>query len=187
MFHLIYMARLHYMHGITITNYHFNFLLTSITYTKWVKSKSKPYIIFTATANERNKQEVNNSPFFKMLLLTISLQLHNRCASQVKPECTLGDHRVHILPPTAICPIVLDRQRSITKEYKRSGLQRSESQTPADCNNSVRRGSLKGKITPYTAYMKLVIFVHLLSRCQSLKGSIILRSTRFGHYLPLTV
>ncbi|PSN42095.1 Diacylglycerol kinase 1 [Blattella germanica] len=66
------------------------------------------------------------------------ITLHNRCASQVKPECALGDHRMHILPPTAICPIVLDRQRSITKEYKRSGLHRSESQTPADCNNLVR-------------------------------------------------
>jgi diacylglycerol kinase (ATP) len=76
--------------------------------------------------------------FFAILLSSVLFQLHNRCASQVKPECTLGDHRLHILPPTAICPIVLDRQRSITKEYKRSGIQRSESQTPADCNNSVR-------------------------------------------------
>lgn len=43
-------------------------------------------------------------------------QLHNRCASSVSPECDLGENRVHILPPTSICPIVLDRQRSVSKE-----------------------------------------------------------------------
>lgn len=53
------------------------------------------------------------------------LQLHNRCASQFKRECNLGDQRVHVLPPTAICPIILDRQRSITKEKR--DLHRSES------------------------------------------------------------
>ncbi|PNF20388.1 Diacylglycerol kinase beta [Cryptotermes secundus] len=95
------------------------------------------------------------------------ITLHNRCASQVKPECMLGDHRIHILPPTAICPIVLDRQRSFTKEYKRSGLQRSESQTPADCNNS---GSLLStqeqqcpmsfQITPPPGTKPLVVFIN---------------------------
>ncbi|XP_076069534.1 diacyl glycerol kinase 1 [Oratosquilla oratoria] len=54
------------------------------------------------------------------------LRLHNRCAPHVKPDCNLGDHRLHILPPTSICPIVLDRQRSISKE-KKGGLDRSES------------------------------------------------------------
>ena len=44
------------------------------------------------------------------------LTLHNRCSSQVSPECNLGVNRVHILPPISICPTVLDRQHSVAKE-----------------------------------------------------------------------
>ena len=43
-------------------------------------------------------------------------QLHNRCASHVNPDCNLGVNRVHILPPVSICPSVLDRQHSVSKE-----------------------------------------------------------------------
>lgn len=40
------------------------------------------------------------------------MTLHNRCANNVKIECTLGKFGNFILPPTSICPAVLDRQRS---------------------------------------------------------------------------
>ncbi|XP_016929465.2 diacylglycerol kinase 1 isoform X4 [Drosophila suzukii] len=46
--------------------------------------------------------------------------LHNRCASSVKKECTLGEYSELIVPPTAICPAVLDRQRSVNQANKKS-------------------------------------------------------------------
>lgn len=40
------------------------------------------------------------------------MTLHNRCASNFKIECNLGKFANFVLPPTSICPAVLDRQRS---------------------------------------------------------------------------
>ncbi|XP_055708548.1 diacylglycerol kinase 1 isoform X2 [Phlebotomus papatasi] len=41
------------------------------------------------------------------------MTIHNRCAPSVKAECNLGEFANLIIPPTAICPAVLDRQRSV--------------------------------------------------------------------------
>lgn len=39
--------------------------------------------------------------------LTVSFQVHNKCATNVVPECNLGQHRDHILPPVSISPATL--------------------------------------------------------------------------------
>ena len=80
---------------------------------------------------------------FLTILCRWRLQLHNRCASQVKPECTLGEHRVHILPPTSICPTVLDRQVSTCRDRK--SLTRSESHLPT---SDVTQLPLKSSVKP---------------------------------------
>ncbi|XP_015024297.2 diacylglycerol kinase 1 isoform X2 [Drosophila virilis] len=51
------------------------------------------------------------------------MMLHNRCASSVKKECTLGEYAELIVPPTAICPAVLDRQRSVNQAHKATHFQ----------------------------------------------------------------
>ncbi|XP_061400276.1 diacylglycerol kinase 1-like, partial [Musca vetustissima] len=51
------------------------------------------------------------------------MMLHNRCASSVKKECTLGEYAELIIPPTSICPAVLDRQRSVNQANKATHFQ----------------------------------------------------------------
>ncbi|XP_038217836.1 diacylglycerol kinase 1 [Zerene cesonia] len=41
------------------------------------------------------------------------ITLHNRCVGSAGGACSLGRHAAHIVPPPAIRPLVLDRQRSL--------------------------------------------------------------------------
>lgn len=76
------------------------------------------------------------------------MKLHNRCASQVSPDCSLGPHKVHVLPPTAICPTVLDRQRSVCREKAR------------DRADSTEMGPGSFQISPMRGSQPLLVFVN---------------------------
>ncbi|KAK2144971.1 hypothetical protein LSH36_714g00005, partial [Paralvinella palmiformis] len=85
------------------------------------------------------------------------ITLHNKCASQMKPECDFGQFYEHILPPTAICPAVLERQRN-------SG-NRKESRSSCSLENLVDDAQQTGQsssfqITPAPNTIPLLIFVN---------------------------
>ena len=82
-------------------------------------------------------------------------QLHNRCASQVSPDCRLGPYRTHVLPPTSICPTVLDRQRSMVREKCRDKVIR----TTNSCVD-IGPGSPGFQISPEPDCHPLLVFVN---------------------------
>ena len=86
--------------------------------------------------------------------------LHNKCASQMKPECDFGEYREHILPPTAICPKVLDRKRNDGKDAK---MQRQNSGVSVECLDAVPSAPLQTssfQITPMPDTKPLLIFIN---------------------------
>ncbi|XP_052092991.1 diacylglycerol kinase beta-like [Mytilus californianus] len=78
--------------------------------------------------------------------------LHNKCAPLVKPECDLGEFREHTLPPTCVCPAVLERQRNSEVKGNKKGLQRTDSTT--------FEGPGSFQITPLPGTHPLLIFLN---------------------------
>ena len=76
--------------------------------------------------------------------------LHNRCASHVNPECSLGVNRVHVLPPIAICPTVLDRQHSVAKEKHSQRSKKQEEPQVVSVSMQLSRCDSRGRppLTP---------------------------------------
>ncbi|KAK6181020.1 hypothetical protein SNE40_008967 [Patella caerulea] len=79
--------------------------------------------------------------------------LHNKCASQVKPECDLGPFRDHTLPPITICPAVLDRPRS----DKNKSLTRVDS---ANLDGPIQQGQSSFQVTPFEGTHPLLVLIN---------------------------
>uniref|UniRef100_A0A8C9TC48 Diacylglycerol kinase n=1 Tax=Scleropages formosus TaxID=113540 RepID=A0A8C9TC48_SCLFO len=90
------------------------------------------------------------------------LTLHNKCVSNVRPECDGGALRDHILLPSYICPVVLVRSSDRQSVVKRSDGESPPSTSPEDSSLSFKfTGDGQGlQITPLPGTHPLLVLVN---------------------------
>uniref|UniRef100_A0A8C2EMU8 Diacylglycerol kinase n=1 Tax=Cyprinus carpio TaxID=7962 RepID=A0A8C2EMU8_CYPCA len=86
------------------------------------------------------------------------ITLHNKCASNVKPECDGGPLKDHTLLPSYICPVVLDRHSAV----KRGEGESSPSTSPEDTSQCFKfTGDGQAlQITPLPGTHPLLVLVN---------------------------
>ncbi|KAI1885261.1 hypothetical protein AGOR_G00218340 [Albula goreensis] len=103
------------------------------------------------------------------------ITLHNKCASNVKPDCDGGALRDHTLLPSYICPVVLDRHSMV----KRGEGESPPSTSPDDTGQSFKfTGDGQGlQITPLPGTHPLLVLVN--PRSGGRQGERVLRKFQY--------
>ncbi|XP_042709389.2 diacylglycerol kinase gamma isoform X3 [Chrysemys picta bellii] len=88
------------------------------------------------------------------------ITLHNKCASHVKRECDGGQLKDHILLPSDICPVVLDRQSHPRKSDSDSPASTCPDDTAQTKFNTTTLDGHGLQITPRPGTHPLLVFVN---------------------------
>ncbi|GCC27560.1 hypothetical protein chiPu_0005985 [Chiloscyllium punctatum] len=89
------------------------------------------------------------------------ITLHNKCVSHIKPECDGGQLKDHILLPSYICPVVLDRQPNQKKaESDSPTTTSSDDNNQAFKHNSTTVDGQGLQITTVPGTHPLLVFVN---------------------------
>ncbi|XP_072902962.1 diacylglycerol kinase beta isoform X4 [Hemitrygon akajei] len=88
------------------------------------------------------------------------ITLHNKCASHIKPECDGGQLKDHILLPSYICPVVLDRQPNQKKAENHSPTTPTSDDNQAFKCNTMTMDGQGLQITSVPGTHPLLVFVN---------------------------